>query len=66
MKSRYALYQDSNKGFAENYIEMLRAGGTLGHKELLKPFNLDASDNKFWAKGLYMIESFIDELDDNK
>ena len=66
VNSLYAVYQDSNKGFAENYIEMLRAGGTLGHKELLKPFNLDASDNKFWAKGLYMIESFIDELDDNK
>ena len=66
VNSLYAVYQDSNKGFAKNYIEMLRAGGTLGHKELLKPFNLDASDNKFWAKGLYMIESFIDELDDNK
>ena len=66
VNSLYAVYQDSDKGFAENYIEMLRAGGTLGHKELLKPFNLDASDNKFWAKGLYMIESFIDELDDNK
>ena len=66
VNSLYAVYQDSNKGFAENYIEMLRAGGTLGHKELLKPFNLDASDSKFWAKGLYMIESFIDELDDNK
>ena len=66
VNSLYAVYQESNKGFAENYIEMLRAGGTLGHKELLKPFNLNASDNKFWAKGLYMIESFIDELDENK
>ena len=66
VNSLYAVYQVSNKGFAENYIEMLRAGGTLGHKELLKPFNLDASDSKFRAKGLYMIESFIDELDDNK
>ena len=66
VNSLYAVYQESNKDFVENYIEMLRAGGTLGHKELLKPFNLDASDSKFWAKGLYMIESFIDELDDNK
>ena len=66
VNSLYAVYQESNKDFVENYIEMLRAGGTLGHKELLKPFNLDASDSKFWAKGLYMIESFLDELDDNK
>jgi oligoendopeptidase F len=66
VNSLYAVYQESNKDFVENYIEMLRAGGTLGHKELLKPFNLDASDSKFWAKGLFMIESFLDELDDNK
>ena len=66
VNSLYAVYQDSNEGFAGNYVEMLRAGGTLGHKELLKPFNLDASDRNFWSKGLSMIESFIDELDNIK
>ena len=59
-------FKKYNEGFAENYIEMLRAGGTLRHKELLKPFNLDASDSAFWAKGLSMVESFIDQLDDGK
>ena len=33
------------------------------HKELLKPFSLDASDPEFWSKGLSMISEMIDELE---
>jgi oligoendopeptidase F len=29
------------------YLDMLRAGGTKRHKELLAPFELDASDPAF-------------------
>ena len=42
---------------------MLRAGGTLRHRELLAPFGLDASDPKFWSLGLSMVEGLIDELE---
>ncbi len=59
----YAVYRDADAGFAEKYLEMLRAGGTLRHKELLAPFGLDASDPAFWSKGLDVIAGFIDELD---
>lgn len=59
----YAVYQDSEKGFQDKYFDMLKAGGTLRHKELLAPFNLDASDPAFWQKGLSVIEGFIDELE---
>ncbi len=59
----YAVYQDSESGFQEKYFDMLKAGGTLRHKELLAPFNLDASDPAFWQKGLSVIEGFIDELE---
>ncbi len=59
----YAVYQDSNEGFQAKYFDMLRAGGTLRHKELLAPFGLDASDPSFWSKGLGVIEGFIDELE---
>jgi len=59
----YAVYQDAEAGFQEKYFDMLRAGGTLRHKELLAPFNLDASDPAFWSKGLGVIEGFIDELE---
>lgn len=59
----YAVYQESEQGFADKYIQMLESGGTKGHKELLAPFGLDASDPNFWKKGLSVIESFIDELE---
>jgi len=63
VNSLYAVYQDSADGFAEKYLDMLRAGGTKRHKELLAPFGLDASDPNFWAKGLSVIEGLIDELE---
>jgi oligoendopeptidase F len=63
VNSLYAVYQESTEGFAEKYLDMLRAGGTKRHKELLAPFGLDASDPGFWAKGLSVIEGLIDELE---
>ncbi len=59
----YAAYADGLPGFEEKYFDMLRAGGSMHHKELLAPFGLDASDPKFWDKGLNMIAGFIDELE---
>ena len=63
VNSLYAVYQDAEQGFAEKYLKMLSAGGTLRHKELLAPFGLDAGDPAFWNKGLSVIEGFIDELE---
>ena len=59
----YAAYQEQPEGFQDKYFDMLKAGGAKHHKELLAPFGLDASDPKFWDKGLSMIEGFIDELE---
>ena len=59
----YAVYQDSPEGFQDKYFEMLKAGGSQHHKDLLAPFGLDAGDPKFWDKGLSMISSMIDELE---
>ena len=59
----YAVYADGAEGFEEKYFEMLKAGGSKHHKDLLAPFGLDASDPAFWDKGLSMIESLIDELE---
>ncbi len=59
----YAVYAEGEEGFEEKYFEMLKAGGSKHHKALLAPFGLDASDPKFWDKGLSMIEGFIDELE---
>ncbi|GAA6162988.1 M3 family oligoendopeptidase [Pelagimonas sp. KU-00592-HH] len=59
----YAVYAEGDAGFEDKYFDMLRAGGSKHHKELLAPFGLDASDPKFWDKGLSMISSMIDELE---
>jgi oligoendopeptidase F len=63
VNSLYAVYQGAQQGFAEKYLDMLAAGGTRRHKELLAPFGLDASDPAFWSKGLGVITGFIDELE---
>jgi oligoendopeptidase F len=59
----YAVYAEGEEGFEEKYFDMLKAGGSKHHKELLAPFGLDASDPAFWDKGLSMISGFIDELE---
>ncbi len=59
----YAAYADGLPDFQAKYFDMLKAGGSKHHKELLAPFGLDASDPKFWDKGLSMIAGFIDELE---
>jgi len=59
----YAAYADGLPEFQEKYFDLLRAGGSKHHKELLAPFGLDLSDPGFWQKGLDMIAGFIDELE---
>ncbi|MEM0978372.1 MAG: M3 family oligoendopeptidase [Pseudomonadota bacterium] len=60
----YAVYQEGGADFQEKYFAMLSAGGSKHHRDLLAPFGLDASDPTFWDKGLSMIESFIDQLEE--
>ena len=59
----YSVFQGGHPGFEQKYLDMLRAGGTKRHKELLAPFGLDASDPAFWRRGLDIISGFIDELE---
>ena len=59
----YAVYRAEPAGFEQKYLDMLRAGGSLRHRELLAPFGLDASDPAFWSRGLDVIAGFVDELE---
>ncbi len=59
----YAVYQEAEAGFEAKYLEMLGAGGTLRHKELLAPFGLDAGNPDFWSRGLDIIAVFVDQLE---
>lgn len=64
VNSLYAVYEEAEEGFQQKYFELLKAGGTKHHSELLAPFGLDATDPAFWQKGLSVIERFIDELEE--
>lgn len=64
----YATYEQERKAgrgsaFEANYLEMLRAGGRLRHKELLAPFGLDVSEPGFWQRGLDVIDRYIGMLE---
>ncbi|WP_428671852.1 M3 family oligoendopeptidase, partial [Roseibium sp.] len=64
VNSLYAVYEDAEAGFQDKYFDLLKAGGTKHHSELLAPFGLDATDPGFWKKGLSVIERIIDELEE--
>jgi oligoendopeptidase F len=63
VNSLYGLYSEAHPGFVAKYFDMLKAGGSKHHSELLAPFGLDASKPEFWGKGLKVIEGMIDELE---
>jgi oligoendopeptidase F len=63
VNSLYAVYEKADAGFAERYLDMLAAGGTKHHSELLAPFGLNARDPKFWQNGLGLIDRMITEIE---
>lgn len=63
VNSLYAVFQNAEDGFQEKYLDMLRAGGSKHHSELLAPFGLDAAAPDFWLGGLSVIEDIIDQLE---
>ncbi|MCL4766107.1 MAG: M3 family oligoendopeptidase [Hyphomicrobiaceae bacterium] len=63
VNSLYALYEEAHPGFVAKYFDMLKAGGSKHHSELLAPFGLDATQPEFWQKGLHVIGRMIDELE---
>lgn len=64
VNSLYGAYQNGLPNFQDKYFAMLESGGTLHHKELLKPFHLNAADPDFWQKGLDVISGYIDMLEE--
>jgi len=57
----YSIYQKEPEGFEKRYLNMLRAGGSLHHRELLAPFGIDLREPGFWKAGLGVISDLIDE-----
>ncbi|MEP3276780.1 MAG: M3 family oligoendopeptidase [Stappiaceae bacterium] len=64
VNSLYAVYENADSGFQQKYFDLLKAGGTKHHSELLAPFGLNAGDPAFWHQGLAVIERLITELEE--
>jgi oligoendopeptidase F len=64
VNSLYGIYQQKKiKNFEEKYLQMLAAGGTKHHKEMLEPFGLSVKNAQFWQFGLNVIINYINELE---
>jgi oligoendopeptidase F len=61
--SLYKKYQEDSSEFIPKYLDLLSAGGSKGHSELLKPFDLNLHDKDFWEKGLEVVKIYINELE---
>ena len=64
VNSLYETYLKKPDGFVAKYNQLLASGGIHHHKEALAPFGLDASDKNFWKRGLSVVESYIDQLEE--
>jgi oligoendopeptidase F len=63
VNSLYKFYLSNEYNFAEKYLKLLELGGTMHHKELLKPFGMNLEEKDFFTKGLSIIVELIDELE---
>ncbi len=59
--SVYAQYEARGPGFVPQYLDLLRAGGSMAPEELGKLVDVDLADPGFWDRGLDIIERRLDE-----
>ena len=57
------LYDEGLPDFKNNYIELLKSGGSKHYSEVLQPFDVDLKNKDSWQKGLSMISGLIDEFE---
>ena len=63
-----SLYQVNAEGtvenFADKYLELLSKTAIGDYEDILKPFGLNPEKPDFWQKGLNLISSYIDKLEE--
>ncbi|SHF40891.1 oligoendopeptidase F [Fodinibius roseus] len=60
----YEQYTRSENGFADRYIEMLRAGGADWPEHIVGKLGLDITRPDFWGKGVSAIEQMIEQAEE--
>jgi oligoendopeptidase F len=59
----YGRYQEAGDTFADEYLDLLRAGGSDWPHELVGRVGVDLDDEDFWERGLSQIETLISEAE---
>jgi len=59
------LYDEGLPDFKNHYIDLLKSGGSKHYSQVLKPFNVDLTNQQSWQKGLSMISGLIDEFENS-
>lgn len=59
---QYEAAPDKTK-FAQDYVDLLKAGGTKHHSDALKPFGIDLKDSSFWDKGMDVFAEVLTRLE---
>ena len=63
VNSLYAKFEEGDFEFNNNYLSLLKAGGSKNYKDLLTKFNLNPKEPDFWQSGLNIIKNLIDDLE---
>lgn len=61
--SLYQQYQQSENGFADTYMQLLKAGGSDWPENLVSPLGVDINSPDFWNTGIGAIEEMIKEAE---
>ncbi|MFB6278585.1 MAG: M3 family oligoendopeptidase [Salinibacter sp.] len=59
----YARYEQADAGFADQYLDLLRAGGSDWPHNLVGELGVDLEAEDFWQQGLSHIEAMIEEAE---
>jgi len=61
--SLYAMYEKRGREFAEEYLTLLKAGGSMTPADLLGRIGVDIHDPGFWKGGMEVLGQFIDQFE---
>jgi oligoendopeptidase F len=62
--SLYDRYEKGQEGFADAYIELLKAGGSDWPENLIGKLGVDINDPTFWNNGLNIIDDLVKQAED--
>ena len=61
--SLYQKYKQEGQPFAEKYLDVLRAGGSLTPQQLMDKVGVNLSDPAFWQGGMDVLGREIDTFE---